>query len=190
MAKVKCPVCEEEFDRGKEDYFQVKRRYIHEKCRKGFEEMEKTKSQKNLTGKLSKEDTQDRKDLIDYYMELHKLKRPNGLALKQMKELNAQGYSYKGMKSTLYYFHEVLGNPVIQGTGIGIVAYVYEDAIKWYTNKVRANKSYKQFLEDGEELVTVRKIDMIRKGKNTLAKSVDLSELEKEAKLYNERGEQ
>lgn len=55
---------------------------------------------------------------------------------------------------TLQYFHEIKGNEVIDGTGIGIVEYVYEDAKAYFINlsEVFSHNSTIQ-IDNKEEIV-------------------------------------
>ena len=42
---------------------------------------------------------------------------------------------------TLKYFYETLGNPVIEGTGVGIIPYVYEEAKNNYIRQKDINEA-------------------------------------------------
>lgn len=180
MALVKCPICEKKFDREKEPYYIIGKRYAHGggTC----EAIAKEREAQRLEDEVERtKETYHRKELIDYIMLLQETDRPHGLALKNMKDFREQGYTYQGMKSTLYYFHEIKENPVL-GTGIGIIPYVYEEAIDFFTRKVKSNKSYETLLEKGQEVVTKRAEPIIiqtqfDRGKKT-REIYDIEELE------------
>ena len=146
---VKCPICGQQFDRDIEEFIKVGRRYYHTKCYEEHEkEQEKKKSSIDTIKKdLKTSEEQNRRELIGYVMELYNLSNINGLILKQIKEYKELGYSYIGMKSTLYYFHEILKNPVV-ATGIGIIPFVYDEAKQWYTSKAIAHKHFDDLIKD------------------------------------------
>jgi len=79
--------------------------------------------------KKEERDNSDWGELYRYICELYG-KPPTGMMYKQIGEYRKPPYNYtdKGIYLTLKYFHETLGNPVLEGSGIGIVAYTYEDA--------------------------------------------------------------
>lgn len=124
MAKlVKCPYCENKLD--KDESVEYKKRYYHPECLE-TQQME----------------GQHYKELINYICELHGLDRPTGMMLKQIKEQKEDlGYKYKGMELALRYFYETLGNLVQEGTGIGIIPFVYEEAKKHYVTKLKVEQS-------------------------------------------------
>lgn len=178
---VKCLVCGEMFDRDEEPYYIVGRRYVHGKgvCEQQAREQEEEKK-KSVNDK--KKEEQYRKELIEYVMHLQGTERPHGMALKQMKEYREMGYTYQGMKSTLYYFHEILEKEVV-GTGIGIVPFVYEDAIDYFTNKVEVNKAFNKLLEEGKVPVTssqttIKVSEKKANERNNRRKRINMEELE------------
>lgn len=129
---VKCPYCEQKLD--KDEAHEYKKRYYHEDCFNTW-----------------KSESEDRNSLIDYIMELYNLDSPTGLMLKQIKEFHEDmKYKYKGMELALRYFHETLGNVVQEGTGIGIIPYIYEEAKKHYIQKQKVEESIESFNGDVE----------------------------------------
>ena len=82
-------------------------------------------------------DAEDYKDLIAYICDLYCIEAPTGWMLKQIKDFKEQyKYTYKGMKSTLHYFYEILeGNDTANSIGIGIIPFVYDEAKKFYVDK-------------------------------------------------------
>ncbi len=121
---VKCPYCLEKFDQ--DEAVTHGKRYYHKDC---FDEFSKQK--------------QHRKDLIEYICELHGIKAPTGIMLKQIKEYvdGDYKYKYKGIELALRYFYETLDNKIREGDGIGIVPYVYEDAKRDYVKRLAIAKS-------------------------------------------------
>lgn len=116
--KVKCPICGTYNDKEITIYSD-NRHY----CKVCYEN-------KKITA-------EDYKELIKYICELFDMEAPDGWILKQIKEYKEQfKYTYKGIKSTLYYFFEVLeGNTPDDGKGIGIVPFVYKEAKQFYIDK-------------------------------------------------------
>jgi hypothetical protein len=130
---VKCPYCEKQL--SKEEAVEHKKKYYHPQC---FETWQKQK--------------EHRQELIDYICKLFRSDAPTGMMLKQIKDFQADyKYTLKGMELALRYFHETLGNSVQQGSGIGIIPFVYEDAKNHYIKQMKIADSL-QNLEQNEEI--------------------------------------
>lgn len=119
---VTCYYCNGRFDRDKEPFVQVSaRRYCHKRC-----------APKEQQIVISQEE-QDYNDLIKYIEQLFKAPvLPN--VIKQIKDYKQNyGYSYSGIKKTLYWFYELKRNSVKKANKmIGIVPYVYDQALDYY----------------------------------------------------------
>lgn len=125
---VKCPYCEDKLPKD-EAIKHTNGRYYHEDC---YEEW--------------RGQADDRTQLIDYICELYDIKAPTGMMLMQIKRFQDEfDYKYKGMELSLRYFHELLGNPVREGDGLGIIPYVYEDAKNNYIAKIQVKNSIEEF---------------------------------------------
>lgn len=171
---VKCLHCDKRFDRVTEPFVKRKNRYIHKECYPEFKEQQ---SVEEMAEEAKKEESEQRVALINYVMELQGVDRPHGMVLKQIKDFHDIGYTYIGMKSTLYYFHEILENPVV-GTGIGIVPHVYDDAIEWYTKKLKSQQSYDKLIGEGKELKVVKPMKVKVGPRNRSRKSkIDIGNL-------------
>jgi hypothetical protein len=130
---VKCPYCETQLQ--KEEAHEYKKKYYHVKC---FNEWQQEK--------------EHRQQLIDYICKTFRIDAPTGMILKQIKDFQIDyKYKLKGMELALQYFHETLGNPVQQGSGIGIIPFVYEDAKNHYIKQQKIAESL-QNLESNEEV--------------------------------------
>jgi hypothetical protein len=130
---VKCPYCETQLQ--KEEAYEYKKKYYHVKC---FNEWQQEK--------------EHRQQLIDYICKTFRIDAPTGMILKQIKDFQTDyKYKLKGMELALQYFHETLGNPVQQGSGIGIIPFVYEDAKNHYIKQQKIAESL-QNLESNEEV--------------------------------------
>lgn len=135
--QVKCPRCEKKL--SKSESYPYKKRYYHPEC---FEEWQR--------------ESQDRKDLISYICQLYRLDAPTGMILKQIKEFKEElKYKYKGMELALRYFHETLGNPIQERTGIGIIPFVYEDAKKHFITRMNVQESVKNMKQEEVKVVGV-----------------------------------
>ena len=158
--KVKCPYCSTLFSRREEEFVTHSNRYYHKSC---FEKY--------------KQGADDRRELIDYIMELYDLRIPTGMILKQISKYTSEPYNYslKGIKTTLHYFHEIKGNEVLQDSrvGIGIVEYVYDEALRYYSNL--------QHLYESNEKATISNQAEKLKIKNTPIKKkknyIDISQI-------------
>lgn len=156
--KAKCKYCDGEIPKG--EGVKHGSRYFHEKC---YEEW--------------KEQADDRTQLIEYIMDLHNIDRPSGMMLKQIKEFQEEPYNYKlkGMLLALKYFHEIQGKPVLDSSGIGIVAYVYEQAKQYYIMKMGIKQSLKEFEGKQESrVVYIERPKNITKRKDT---GIDINSL-------------
>ncbi|PHA03040.1 hypothetical protein COE51_01470 [Bacillus pseudomycoides] len=158
--QVKCPRCGEKLD--KEDSIEHKKKYYHEECFNNWQQ-----------------ESQDRNGLIEYICELYKLDIPSGLMLKQIKEFHEEQHlKYKGMELALRYFFETLGNRPQEGTGIGIIPYVYEDAKKHYIVKMKVEESVKKLSTD--DINTEKRTVVVQSPKfmyENKTKEIDMSSL-------------
>lgn len=119
---VKCKYCGIQFDRNAEPAVEVSaRRYAHKAC------IEKHQA-------AIPQDEQDYAALETYIKKLFKEDNINVRIRKQIKDFRQEyNYTYSGMLKTLYWWYEIKGNSIenAQG-GIGIIPYIYEDALKYY----------------------------------------------------------
>lgn len=147
---VKCPICEEQLKRIDARYDGKKKRYYHEDCFSG----------KNIV--LS-----EREELEQYICKLYKIDRITGQMGQQINHYEKNlGYTIKGMELTLKYFHEILGRGVKEGSGLGIIPYVYEDATKQYQNRLEVEEALKILKKPKEITVYVKKDRNERKKKH------------------------
>lgn len=119
---VTCVYCGERFNRDKEPTTQVSaRRYAHKEC---AEKHEASKSQEE----------KDLEALEKYIMQLFDEPYVNARVRKQLKEYKEQyHFTYSGILKTLIYWYEIKGNSTEKANGgIGIIPYVYNDALKYY----------------------------------------------------------
>lgn len=119
---VKCKYCNEQFDRNKEPFVEVSaRRYAHKAC---AEKYQQSVSQEEL----------DYLALEKYIKKLFNKTVLTARIKKQIKDYRQEyGYTYTGMQKTLYWWFEIKRNSIEQANeGIGIVPYVYNDALDYY----------------------------------------------------------
>ena len=119
---VTCVYCGERFNRDKEPTTQVSaRRYAHKECAEKHE-ANKSKEEKDLEA------------LEKYIMHLFDEPYVNARVRKQLKEYKEQyNFTYSGILKTLIYWYEIKGNSTEKANGgIGIIPYVYNDALKYY----------------------------------------------------------
>ena len=122
--KVICLYCKNQFDRDKEPTKQVSsRRYAHLECwQKHLENM-----------------TQEERDIEDFYEYVKKLFKEeyNYLLTKKLAEryVKENNYTYSGMLKTLKWYYEKEGHSTDKANGsIGIIPYVYNQALSYYYN--------------------------------------------------------
>lgn len=125
MAKaiVKCLYCGVQFDRLAEPCVKIKTRYAHEQCAKEHEE------------KIPQE-KKDEEALKDYIKEKFKENANWALINKQLKTYISSGdYTYKGILKTLQYWYDLKHNDISKAKGgLGIIPYVYGQALDYYYN--------------------------------------------------------
>ena len=122
MHKCKCVYCKGEFDRDKLPYVQVtERRYAHKEC-----------AEKNQVNKSQSE--MDYETLADYIEKLFGVGFINAKVAKQIRDFRIQyNYTYSGMLGTLVYWYEIKKAPIDKANGgIGIIPFVYKDALNYY----------------------------------------------------------
>lgn len=122
MHQVKCKFCGKEFDRDVTPTIQVSaKRYAHKECAEAAEN-NKTQEQK------------DQEELEKYIMKLFDEPYVNARVKKQIKDYKEQyQYSYSGMLKTLIYWFEVKGNSIEKANGgIGIIPFIYPQALNYY----------------------------------------------------------
>lgn len=98
---------------------------------------------------------EDYQSLLDYVIKLFGEDKPLMLLKKQIKDMKDDGYKYKGMELALKYFFDTLGNRVQEGTGVGIIPYVYEDAKNHYIKQKRIASSLQEISSDKNKEITV-----------------------------------
>lgn len=126
---VKCKVCEQRFDRDKEDAVKVSgNRYAHARCVDGYEP------------------SQDAKDLAELHQFLKALFKDNYnfVALdRQIKSMIAENpkFTHSGILKSLIYWYNVKGNSTEKSNyRIGIVPFIYQDAYNYYYAMFMANQ--------------------------------------------------
>ncbi len=119
-----CPYCHQTFNRDKEPFIQLGRRYAHPECH------QKAESQKT-------QDEKDLQDLEEYILKLLNLEYITPRIRKLINDYKEKNnYSYTGIRKALYYFYEIQKNPIEKANGsIGIVPYIWDEAYRYYYDK-------------------------------------------------------
>lgn len=139
--KAKCPICGKMNEREEAEEYK-KKFYCPECIDKKPEEKERVMS--------------DWDELYEYITLLYG-EKPTVLMFKQMADYRkTYGFTDKGMYLTLKYFHEVLGNPVKEDAGLGIIVYMYDKAKKNFIENMEISNHNIEF----EHIETVRKIEV------------------------------
>jgi len=161
--KLKCPVCGTFND--KEDTVYYNQKYY---CKVCYENRKK--------------EADDYKALIEYICELYNIDAPTGWILKQIKDFKEQfSYTYKGMKTTLDYFYRIKQeNEPEEGTGIGIIPFVYDEAKKFYYDKKLVKENMQNFILsdiENQKIIHINKIDIIKSDKYKGIPDIDITAL-------------
>lgn len=154
--QVKCPYCEEKFD--KDEAHEYKKKYYHVNC---FQKWNQDKA--------------DYETLKLYIAKLLRIEFPTGMILKQIKDYKDKyNYTYKGMELSLIYFFDTLGNRAQEGQGIGIIPFVYEDAKNHYIKQKKIADS----LDDMENEETMELVVYLKPNNNKRkTKKIDMSSI-------------
>lgn len=149
--RVKCSICQQTFDRDKEEFIATSaRRYAHKKC---YE-----RQQDNLDS-----EQKARQDILDYTKKLFK-ENFNKIKIEtQMDKMVRENsnYQYSGILKTLIYWYEVKNGDVEKSHySIGIVPYVYKDAYNyfyniWLAQQANADKDIEVF-KPKEKIVVIK----------------------------------
>lgn len=130
---VKCPRCAETFDRNSSDVkaVKIKNRWWHESCNNERIIEEQQKKQDKLLAQGSDE---QRKKLYQYICEIFGLKGPGPKNIMLINSFYEKyGYTYSGIYKALYYHYEIKkGSTKKADERIGIVPYVYDDAMEYF----------------------------------------------------------
>lgn len=155
---VKCTVCGEKFDRDKIQAVKVgARRYAHYRCMPDGELVP-------LTNPIDEDLIALEKYIAELLGDGYNVARVK----KQIKEYKEQyGYSYSGMLKTLIWFYEIKGNSKEKAQGgIGIIPFVYKDALNYYYSIYIANldneslvKKFKQEIKE----ITIQSPEVARR---------------------------
>lgn len=119
--KVKCVYCEKIFDRDKEEFVKINRRYAHKECAD------------RASGQVE-QNVKDKDALFDYIDKIYGSSADYAVIQKQIKRfIDEYNYTYSGMLKTLIYFYEIKGNSVDKSYGgVGIIPYAYKKAHDYY----------------------------------------------------------
>lgn len=165
---VKCPKCGETFDRDIIQAVKINgRRYGHAKC---------YPDNNNFVPLVEKKISEEQK-IKNYAKSILKEQYVAARVNKQIKDFLTEGYTASGILKTLIYWYEIKHNDVSKAMGgIGIVPYVYKQALDYYYNLYLA------------EMANVDKdIDEYRPKEIFI--SIDLPKKEKEVKLWEDEDE-
>lgn len=124
-----CKYCGMEFSKSDTEYFTIGRRYAHMACHKAFEE------------KQNKE-IRDYELLVECIKKIFKLEILSAKIEKQIRDFIAKyNYDYTGIRRTLEWWFILKRNPTtLAQDGIGIVPFVYNEALEYFHRLEQANE--------------------------------------------------
>lgn len=132
-AYVKCPYCNERFDREKEPCQKIGRRYAHIKC---IEEQDASVIQED------KDKEQFYEVVKSIYGKDYNFMMINKQATSYIKEY---GYTWSGMTKCLNWFYIINHGSLEEGHGgIGIIPYIYPEVYKYYYGIYQAQEKNKE----------------------------------------------
>ena len=165
---VKCPKCGETFDRDIIQAVKVNgRRYGHAKC---------YPDNNNFVPLVEKKISEEQK-IKNYAKSILKEQYVAARVNKQIKDFLAEGYTASGILKTLIYWYEIKHNDISKAMGgIGIVPYVYNQALDYYYNLYLA-----EMANSDKDINEYRPKEILV--------SIDLPKKEKEIKLWEDEDE-
>ena len=144
---VTCIYCKKKFDRDKIPFTQLsERRYAHIGCA--------------ATAQAEQEKREQAKQkLTEYIKQLFGLESLTVKINRQIKEYAEEyNYSYSGIYHTLVYWYEIKKNDISKANGgIGIVPYVYQQALEyykalWIASDKNKDKKFEQYIPQVREV--------------------------------------
>ena len=141
---VKCPFCEQYFNKDKTDFVFKKNRYWHKEC---FEEKYPNEEEKE--------------ELREYIKKLLNIEQLTPLINKQLKVyIEENKFTYSGILGTLMYCYEVKKIDRTKAKGIGIVLYTYNEAKEYFEQKKveqkRINEESKEIQYRKKEKIKIK----------------------------------
>lgn len=137
--QVKCPICQQYFDRSVEEFVHFKNRYYHKRC---FDQVDKIDIVKQKIYDLMRE------VLGDKYSQAR--------ISQQINQFVKDGLSVNVIYKTLLYWYKVKESSAAKANGgIGIVPYVYEEALDYYEQKEKIRLRNKNIEVIEPEAITV-----------------------------------
>lgn len=107
-------------------------------------------------------------ELLTGIMQYFNIEKPTGLILKQLKQFADEfGYTYGGMKYTLYYITGVLQRTLELKYGIALVKYEYENAMKYYEDEQKRIASVSKVKEEMANKVISKKPNVTSRRDNS-----------------------
>ena len=150
-----CPICQKTIPNSDESVFYKKKHY-HPDC-----------YQLQL----------DKDELCEYICRVFSFKAPGPRVYGQITRFINQGFTYKGIHLALKYFYEVKHGDIKKANeGIGIVPYVYNDAMQYYSQVAQQQEELAK--EIGQAVVTTKVTTIVKKKKEKKPKiSYNLEEI-------------
>lgn len=137
--QVKCPVCQNYFDRSVEEYVHFKNRYYHKKC---FEQVDK--------------DDVAKQKIYELMREVLGIQYSQPRISQQINQFVKKGLSVNTIYKTLLYWYKVKESSAAKANGgIGIVPYVCEEALNYYEQKDKIRLRNKNINIKEPETITV-----------------------------------
>lgn len=137
--KVKCPVCDKM--NPKDETVKLGNRYYCPAC-----------AEERNHQQLSDWDI-----LFQYICWLYRIPNLTGQMYKQLKDYRDNWeYTDIGMYHTLRYYHEILGKPVKDDAGLGIIPYYYDRARAFIYKQYSLKQQYEQHVQDEKEIYVQR----------------------------------
>lgn len=136
---VKCPYCQQNFDRDKEPFIKINsRRYAHKSCAE----------------KQDEKVIQEESDKEQFFQYVKKIYGPNYnyvmINKQALSYIKQYGYTWSGMAGCLHWFYIIKNGNIEEGHGgIGIIPFIYDKVKKYYqeiysTQNKNKNKQMRQ----------------------------------------------
>lgn len=164
---VKCKYCGELFDRANTPCYKISTRYAHKDC---FERIEENKRPKDAVfvepkeeEKIERMPPEERKKIYDYIQTILGDNAKWQVIGKQITKFLNMGFTPKGIYQALYYWYNIQHHSIEKANGmIGIVEYIYDDAMEYYKRTEKINLVNEEKLEKKEIKISAQEQEIVK----------------------------
>lgn len=130
-------------------------------CKKKFPKAEliqiyKTKKACTKCSETTVVENKERDELIAYICKGLGQAQPTGIQLNDIRRFKEMGFTYSGIKWTIYYMVSVIGKKIEPNGGLGLIPFYYHKAKEHYEAVEKSKQSVEAVLEQPKTITIVR----------------------------------